>query len=175
MTPLDRLVRELLFRFPPIFRTRWDVLRHLFLVIGNGYEWVDGQLVAVVDREEFDEQQAREVFFRDLEGLEEIGGDPRGDRLRRARRQFQLDHIDDLVYEDSGLGLTALDMTQVSERSSHAFTVPPDVEESFRAGALEVLFVVRRAAEYMGARFGQRGVDLAAETQARIDALRVQR
>ncbi len=45
MTPNDT-IRELLLEYPSLFKSRGDVLHHLFCVIGNGYEWVDGELVS---------------------------------------------------------------------------------------------------------------------------------
>lgn len=32
--------------YPTLFRTRLDILDHLFVVIGNGYRWVNGALDA---------------------------------------------------------------------------------------------------------------------------------
>lgn len=42
----DELVSFLQNSYPGIFPTREDVLIHLFDVIGNGYDWEDGKLVA---------------------------------------------------------------------------------------------------------------------------------
>lgn len=33
--------------YPDLFRTRVDVIDHLFFVVGNGYRWVDGVLVEI--------------------------------------------------------------------------------------------------------------------------------
>lgn len=41
----DDTVRESLYYYPSIYKTRGDVLHHLFCVIGNGYEWLNGELV----------------------------------------------------------------------------------------------------------------------------------
>lgn len=176
MSPLDRLVRQSLLSYPLLFPSRWDVLLHLFLVIGNGYEWENGRLVSVMEREEFDEARARATFFRDLDELEDRTGTRPEDILRRARRQFQLDHIDDLVREDwvdvRPGGLSASMFLQVNTEYSHAFDVPDDVEESFRAGAIEVLMVVRQSMEYVGMRFGPQAVDIAAAAQGQLDRLR---
>jgi hypothetical protein len=41
------LCKTLMDAYPTLFINEDDVLRHLFFVIGNGYEWVDGELVDV--------------------------------------------------------------------------------------------------------------------------------
>jgi hypothetical protein len=157
-SPLDRTVREMLLEYPTLFATRWDALVHLYIVIGNGYEWrpgPDGAELADVCSEPFDETRARARFFRDLDDADarraqwraEFGTGLHGEdgdaRLARARRQFQLDHLDDLVHErrmNTGrLGLTMETMRQISLTYSAMFTVPDDAEPSFRSGAVEVL------------------------------------
>lgn len=32
-------------KYPTLFRTGGDVMRHMFCVLGNGYHWVNGELV----------------------------------------------------------------------------------------------------------------------------------
>jgi len=36
--------RTMMDAYPSLFTCEADVLHHLFFVIGNGYEWVDGEL-----------------------------------------------------------------------------------------------------------------------------------
>ncbi len=141
MNALDELVRRSLLSYPLIFATRWDVLRHLFLVIGNGYDWLGGQLVDEFARP-FDEEQARATFFEDLDSLEAEFGESPDSRLRRAQRQLQFDHIDDLVEESPhmrGQQITVMDLYALSPEYAQVFCVPDDVEPSFRDGAIEVL------------------------------------
>lgn len=42
---VDHTVREDIWNYPMLFKSRSDVLHHLFYVIGNGYEWFNGELV----------------------------------------------------------------------------------------------------------------------------------
>lgn len=50
----EAVIRRGLWYYPTLFQNRTDVLAHLFLSYGNGYEWYDGELVAVMrdDRED---------------------------------------------------------------------------------------------------------------------------
>lgn len=152
LSKLDTLIRRSILRHPLIFTTRWDVLFHLYLTIGGGYEWVDGELVEVFSDDTTDEQ-ARATFFRDLDELHETVGQWDGfdDRIARARRQFILDNIDLLVHErrvDSGKRVGLDDLPQVSLTYSHAFHVPDDAEASFKAGASEALSELAQGLHY---------------------------
>jgi hypothetical protein len=45
MITVKETVRRMLIQWPMLFRNKSDCFNHLFLTIGNGYEWVDGCLV----------------------------------------------------------------------------------------------------------------------------------
>lgn len=36
-------------QYPALFKTRADCLDHLFCTIGNGYEWVNGELISITE------------------------------------------------------------------------------------------------------------------------------
>lgn len=42
---VELTIQEMFDSYPTLFKERADCLDHLFLVIGNGYEWVNGELV----------------------------------------------------------------------------------------------------------------------------------
>ena len=46
----EQLKRECMFLNPMIFPNENELLRHLFFVIGNGFRWIDGELVDICDR-----------------------------------------------------------------------------------------------------------------------------
>ena len=48
---LEDTIFEALYYYPTLFQKRIDVLVHLFLTVGNGLEWVDGELVDISPRE----------------------------------------------------------------------------------------------------------------------------
>lgn len=48
---LQNNIRESLLYFPTIFDNALDVLHHMYCVIGNGYEWFNGELVECSGRE----------------------------------------------------------------------------------------------------------------------------
>lgn len=51
----DELSPKLFRRWKTIYRTRVDIIDHLFFVIGNGYSWLDGAMVCTSDDGETDE------------------------------------------------------------------------------------------------------------------------
>jgi hypothetical protein len=159
MNELDTLIRQQLLRWPGMVETRWDVLRHLYLVIGNGFDWVDGRLVEY-DIDSYDEDVARAEFFADIEEKEgHLANTMTGRRLRnnlnaevallRAQRQVRLDHLDTIAvmghsYRPEQIGYADV-RSMISPRYSKAFTVPEGAEESFRRGASEALRTVNAA------------------------------
>ena len=48
---VEQTVRQSLLMYPSVSRNRWDAYEHLFCVIGNGYDWKDGELVYAIDTE----------------------------------------------------------------------------------------------------------------------------
>ena len=42
---LDENVREALVEYVSLFKTRGDVLYHMYFILGNGYHWIEGKLV----------------------------------------------------------------------------------------------------------------------------------
>jgi len=42
---LEEQIQEMFDKYPKLFQTRWDCLNQLFCVIGNGYDWVKGELI----------------------------------------------------------------------------------------------------------------------------------
>lgn len=42
---LEQTIQHMFNKYPDLYQTRKDCLNHLFCVIGNGYEWFNGQLV----------------------------------------------------------------------------------------------------------------------------------
>ena len=43
----EETIQECYDKFPSLFVSRWQVLNQFFCVIGNGYEWINGELVAM--------------------------------------------------------------------------------------------------------------------------------
>jgi len=44
---VEETIKKAMINYPSLFPTKYDVLEHLFLVNGNGYDWENGQLIAI--------------------------------------------------------------------------------------------------------------------------------
>lgn len=94
-------LKHCLIMYPTIFENRWDVFHHWFIVNGNGYDWVNGQLVDFMDLDchveiengirKIDEQESLDEK-RDLSELERFAVKVRdvdegkwGEVLRKSR------------------------------------------------------------------------------------------
>jgi hypothetical protein len=60
-TDPESTIRRCLWSYPTLFQSRTDVLRHLFLTIGNGYKWDGCDLVSVFP-EDRDDKPSSEVY-----------------------------------------------------------------------------------------------------------------
>ena len=48
---VELTIQKMFDSWPTLFKERADCLNHLFCVIGNGYEWINGELVCISDDE----------------------------------------------------------------------------------------------------------------------------
>jgi hypothetical protein len=152
MTKLNQLIRKMMLSHPLIFPTRAATLSHLFCCNGNGLEWRDGILIGSVSEDQFDEDAARAAFFDDIDDRKDalidiVGHEDLRDtqvaslNIDRARRQFQLDHLDDLVLCNDNVGFPDAHslLAGYYRQGWCGMNIPDDAEESHRSGALEAL------------------------------------
>lgn len=62
MNKLDKAIKKAMLTYPTVYPTRERFLSHVFLVIGNGYDWDNGVLVSYGDRI----PKTREEFVSDI-------------------------------------------------------------------------------------------------------------
>lgn len=62
MASIKTTIKQCMLRYPTLFSDQFDVMHHLFLVIGNGYQWVDGELCENDQAEPVVFEQARVVL-----------------------------------------------------------------------------------------------------------------
>ena len=54
---VETTIQRMFDRYPDLFSTRKECYNHLFCVIGNGYEWRHGQVVACDDEATMEEEE----------------------------------------------------------------------------------------------------------------------
>ena len=58
-------IKSMIITYPRIFPTKLSIYNHLFLTNGNGYEWIDGELVSKDDIEDFTIENGLDILFND--------------------------------------------------------------------------------------------------------------
>jgi len=131
MASANETIRTAIICFPTLFKTRADVLHHLFCVIGNGYTWHKGELVHSYpeDEQPWTAKNERESFARmggpaDL--LKEIT------EKRVKENQAVVDNIDAVVQD-----LTFTRSIYPQSTTAFLFNIPADVTPDWAAAAEE--------------------------------------
>ncbi len=62
MASYKNTIKESLLSYPTLYKKEEDVLEHLFFVIGNGYEWKNGQLVDIDGKRGSMESRVKEIW-----------------------------------------------------------------------------------------------------------------
>lgn len=156
-TTLAFAIREAKLAYPSLFGSAASVLNHLYLVIGNGYDWVDGGLVEICDdgkgvrvREMLlagvpESKIKKLVAKEDRERHEEMFG--KYDRERRERRkQYSLMMRFRLWRLDRELAISSKNESSKPSGSIHPYPIceysalwdiPDDAKPDWVAGAYE--------------------------------------
>ena len=117
--PIDAWIRDQLVKYNDIFKSRGDVLDHMFFVLGSGYCWKGGELIEDVP----EVPETEEPIWRQSQKLKE----------RYDREKEEATHQ---------IGTRATDITircpyPVCEEVPF-FEVPDDVQFSYLQAALEI-------------------------------------
>ena len=58
-------IKSMIIMYPLLFQTKLSVYNHLFLTIGNGYRWENGELISDDDKENCSIEDGLEALFND--------------------------------------------------------------------------------------------------------------
>ena len=64
---IELTIQNMFDEYPTLFKERADCLNHLFCTIGNGYEWVNGELVGDGDND-FTDEEIKELSAKLIDG-----------------------------------------------------------------------------------------------------------
>lgn len=162
---VENYVKLSLLKYPTLYKNRLDVLVHVFAVIGNGLEWVNGELVsrnydgsdaitdARVESGEFtmryndlDEDEERDKETAHYECLNELHYSRAINReFERMRRALTFKHIDHIakhndaavIHWEPNLKGKGHYIECPYENTAKLFFVPDDVQEGWGLAALE--------------------------------------
>lgn len=135
---VEQTVRESIVSYPTLFKTGGDVLYFLFCVIGNGYEWVDGEVVT-----KFPEDSTPWTAEREQERFNNQHGD-----MDEFVRKILLPHLEATISECQNVvdnvdvlwddwTLTVDEHFSFYPQTSYALlaNVPEDVHEDWQVAA----------------------------------------
>lgn len=92
---VDDICRRSLMLYPSLYQTRMQVYNQLFCVIGNGYEWQDGELYGEIAESEFFDEGVTEYNMTDADAVKYV-----------IRREFRLisggrpAHVNNFIQEE---------------------------------------------------------------------------
>jgi len=152
---LENYIRKSMREYPSLFYNRTQVIEHLFLVIGNGGDWVNGQIKFCDDRARYHRrkfQDPREVIrpYRDVK-TEIAWKKLIGERVDEFEIRFLKEHVKEhnrqtkLIVENvktlSKLHVPQADYYPICEYSA-IIDMPDDVRVDWLKGALEAAGLV---------------------------------
>lgn len=132
---LHKTIQQTMWRYPSIAPSRISVLNHLFFTIGNGYEWVDGELVDTGDTPILDGPMSykSQVDWSNnispCKRLKEIFGEK---TLKEEITQTKSRYIDDV--QDSQYMHDFYPICEYSKINN----IPDDIKIDWLEGAIEV-------------------------------------
>ncbi len=159
MATLKQTIKYGMLRYPTLFPNPVNVLEHLFCVIGNGYEWIDGELVDRFDRVEGTDKTTEPLTMKYPEE-EEVESDLAAfakymEKLHTERRlqglaqrmqmEFVDKHIDEIIEASStavyfGSGPRGYYFLKgISIKYSHGINFPDDIKPDWAEGLYEFL------------------------------------
>lgn len=131
---VDEVVRRSILHYPTLFKNRTDVLHHLFYVIGNGWEWQNGELVDTCGA--YEENPLRNIqhdeddpFLGDL------------NRKRNIENRHIMDTLDERVHDLSDLSANSLDGRKhwyPDSNYAHIHHIPEDVKPDWAEAAEQI-------------------------------------
>lgn len=147
MASVRDTIFQMLTRYPSLFGNRADCFVQLFLTNGNGYDWVDGELIDVFEFVKFapdfkdEEEEIRKEKEKDSFDWDEEHYNHTRLRVRRnnTRIQFAIDNIDLMMNE-------SLMFYSESRRVHYSgwdfcplMAVPEDVKDDWKEAVLECM------------------------------------
>lgn len=146
MASVRDTIFEMLTEYPSLFKTKASCYRHLFLVNGNGYDWVNGELIAWNGgNSEPDFKDEDEEIAQRTKDSEHIGNtDWIRLEVRRNNQaiQFAIDNID-IIYESEMLMFGHSSSLHYSGwEYCKLMQVPEDVKPDWREAIMDVMFAL---------------------------------
>lgn len=96
---VELTIQEMFDNYPTLFKERSDCLNHLFCVIGNGYDWVNGELVEDGEDYPLEEQKVFESRLKDGKAFQYNKMSLRDEAVEYHRRRIEKHPEEDTPFE----------------------------------------------------------------------------
>lgn len=144
MATFKQTLKRGLFEYPTIFPNPVDVCVHLFCIIGNGYEWHEGELVDRYDRIK-DNEFVESMTMRDISpmmaeiyaSVEKSTGHKLKDAAQLIQMKFVEDNIDAIIDANptnsyfGGEQGSSYFKKGICVKYAHAFDFPDDTKKDW--------------------------------------------
>jgi hypothetical protein len=133
-------IKQAMVEYPRIFPSRVQVIHHLFWVIGNGYEWKDGELISIDPPHPITPYQTDKNSMEQNAEWREVLSDPAlYDTLFAGREKSLVDFSKFVFDNDNFVDSYRIDLNDVYPLSEYAkvLTVPSDVKKDWLNAAWE--------------------------------------
>ena len=172
-------IKSMIIMFPRLFSTKLSVYNHLFLTIGNGYRWENGELISEDDKENcsiedgLEELFNNELQYRFLEDYLEITTD--SERIinyfkRRNKEKLELAKVI-LNYEkiiNENLYITNEEVLYPLCKYAKILNIPDDVKEDWKDAIKEFLDFIMTSEEDKVIKYRNQYINELSEIQYKI-------
>lgn len=152
----ERTLQKMYDEYPQLFPTRQQALDHLFCVIGNGYEWKDGELVYYKELYYYDSEldEVVEIPFENDNEPDIVSKSPITDDEYEIEHQKWIEERVDLkcrlnkrITREEALKVTLENCHKwypISKNHSYICNLPDDITPEWRALAEECKELLRK-------------------------------
>lgn len=172
-------IKSMIIMFPRLFSTKLSVYNHLFLTIGNGYRWENGELISEDDKENcsiedgLEELFNNELQYRFLEDYLEITTD--SERIinyfkRSNKEKLELAKVI-LNYEkiiNEKLYLTNEEELYPLSKYATILNIPDDIKEDWKDAIKEFIHYIMTSEEDKVIKYRNQYINELSEIQYKI-------
>ena len=151
-------IKSMIIMFPRLFTTKLSVYNHLFLTIGNGYRWENGELISEDDEENCSIEDGLEALFNEelqysfLESY--LDGTPDSEDIidyfkRRNKEKLELTKVI-LNYENiinEKLYITNEEELYPLCKYAKILNIPDDIKEDWKNAIKELIHYIMTSEE----------------------------
>lgn len=146
---LQETVRNAILKHPSIFNNALTVYNHLFCVIGNGYEWVDGELVSKGKEKPVESirEAVKEYLKYSLLDSQSIHPLIKNSDAYKKRLMEEVDVIFDVIRNSKNFSIPPNFIFYPLSNSSKMCCFPEDIKPDWKNGIIRLVKIMEENPE----------------------------